>query len=527
MAAWSLLSTLCSENLLSSHPSLLHDAISVVLAPQSLYSHKLLAIRFLLGTTDLLITAENPLEEVMSIPAFMQIIQRNSFVSRLRTILTNSDLPVLFISAIFELLRRFVAMDYRSSISIITQLDFWTLITELVKTQTLKCSQMNERRPLYPKFLRGIEEISKNIVISEERMMSQSSILGFVVECVTMDKSLGGQLLKTTSIVGNTMELVSEMEEMEGDAEQMDSLIRQIACFLHLVLSSVDKESWSIQCLFPSTSSDSEGEDDGGNTSNPCEHYFHKILKLFSLSNNLDTKLCIARFLSFILIHIGDEELFVFDAHLYDHSNTYAVQFLTVLYQIFIQIYQNPLDHQQESNSESYKKDISACLSVLLGRAHSAKHSVFQTDISITLLNKIEILHSVIQYSRLQQIVGSGKSEYNYKSQQSTYSTRLPNKLTPVNKKSAGRTPLYESTKSVMLGGGVSSLLLPKTEIGDIDTQKRDLIRLMQICRNLIYQSTSIIHLYPSNFTLIYIYFRYYSSICGDSNSNIHAICIG
>lgn len=67
-------------------------------------------------------------------------------MSQIHAMLSHKDSPLLFITLTFKLLHKLVLMDYRKALPVLTQLDYWTFLVELVNVKQMRDLENHENR---------------------------------------------------------------------------------------------------------------------------------------------------------------------------------------------------------------------------------------------------------------------------------------------------------------------------------------------------------------------------------------------
>ena len=64
----------------------------------------------------------------------------------MHVILTQKDTPLLFITLSIKLLHKLVQMDHKKALPVMTQLDYWTQLVEMLNPQVLQGLERHENR---------------------------------------------------------------------------------------------------------------------------------------------------------------------------------------------------------------------------------------------------------------------------------------------------------------------------------------------------------------------------------------------
>ena len=123
-------------------------------------------------------------------------------------ILCQKDTPLLFLTLSIKLLHRLTLMDHKRALPTLTQLDYWTLLVELINVQALEELEGHENRIIIKNMkssiLRDYDNGQKDMVI-----LALNSIIEFVFEGFKRDAQLANMLVKTTKLMNNIFETLT------------------------------------------------------------------------------------------------------------------------------------------------------------------------------------------------------------------------------------------------------------------------------------------------------------------------------
>lgn len=171
--AWDLLTEIFDYNFLKRNPSLAQQSINTLLRDGELYCVKISALKFLNKLCDSLIhncEATQDINEDMhdhvedrrfvgsdlehiTVKTLLHLCNRQGLISQIHGILNKKDCPIVIISLTLRLLSRLIQMDFRRSLPVLTQLDYWTILVDLIDVQSLKSQDLTEERTML-KYLR-------------------------------------------------------------------------------------------------------------------------------------------------------------------------------------------------------------------------------------------------------------------------------------------------------------------------------------------------------------------------------------
>ena len=70
--------------------------------------------------------------EHITVKAMLNIVNKQGLISQIHGILSQKDCPLLMISLLLRLLSRLIQMDFRRALPVLTQLDYWTVLVDLI-----------------------------------------------------------------------------------------------------------------------------------------------------------------------------------------------------------------------------------------------------------------------------------------------------------------------------------------------------------------------------------------------------------
>ena len=156
--AWDLLTDIFDYNFLKKNSSLAQQSINVLLRDGELYCVKISALKFLNKLADSLIHNCEGTQEVnddmhdhvehrkfvgsdvehITVKTLLHVCNRMGLISQIHGILDKKDCPIVVISLTLRLLSRLIQMDFRRSLPVLTQLDYWTILVDLIDVKTLQ-----------------------------------------------------------------------------------------------------------------------------------------------------------------------------------------------------------------------------------------------------------------------------------------------------------------------------------------------------------------------------------------------------
>jgi len=76
--------------------------------------------------------------EQLTVHTLLNQVNKQGLISHIQCILSQRDCPLLMISLLLRLLAKLVQMDFRRALPVLTQLDYWTTLVDLINVEMLK-----------------------------------------------------------------------------------------------------------------------------------------------------------------------------------------------------------------------------------------------------------------------------------------------------------------------------------------------------------------------------------------------------
>ena len=87
-------------------------------------------------------------EEALTVRALLNSVNKQGVISQIHSIITQKNCPLLMISLMLKLLSRLVQMDYRRALPVLTSLDYWTVLVDLIDVESLREQETLESREM-------------------------------------------------------------------------------------------------------------------------------------------------------------------------------------------------------------------------------------------------------------------------------------------------------------------------------------------------------------------------------------------
>ena len=123
--------------------------------------------------------------EHITVKTLLQVCNRQGLISQIHGILDKKDCPIVMISLTLRLLSRLLQMDFRRSLPVLTQLDYWTILVDLIDVHALKEQDLSEDRSM----IRSLKEsqLREAPYALDQVYMTVNQIIEFIFEAFKRD----------------------------------------------------------------------------------------------------------------------------------------------------------------------------------------------------------------------------------------------------------------------------------------------------------------------------------------------------
>ena len=151
--SWDMLTEMLDYAFFRQNNSLVHQALSSLQRDGELYCVKIAVLKFVNKLCECLMhsaeaTREEAEGEILTVNMLLDAVNRQGFISQIHGILAQKDCPLLMISQLLRFVGYLVQMDYKRALPILTQLDYWTVLVELLDLNSLAKQDHKEQRSI-------------------------------------------------------------------------------------------------------------------------------------------------------------------------------------------------------------------------------------------------------------------------------------------------------------------------------------------------------------------------------------------
>lgn len=445
MLTWDLLTELFDYEFLRSHPSIIHQSINTFLLNTELYCVKISALKFLNKVCQQLMEScdNTDLEDVqgdeVTVGSLLQTLNRKGLISQIHKLLSAKDCPLLFLTLTLQLLHRLTQMDYKKAVPVLTQLDYWSFLVELLDIQTLAEIERHESRQSLQEMKRaGILNYRNPLETLDLVYMALNAVMDFLFEAMKRDSQLAGLLVKTTKMMQRVLSLIKHtLDCYRRDSTENTRTLRiqnkglltvfsdKALKILHLAL--LHPQDYSVDLISKFVFEQPLNQEKDAPLPRNWLYFIDMfaIMEKFSQSFDcVDVKLALIRFISELLIQTAHFKTTFLDELVYlkcdvihapQNSNpvfyeadldTYGSKLFMEFAKVFKALYVD--NHGSRYESENQKRDIALCLQVLLASSQSAKRLAVEQNFLKKVIDICAENASAMYLAELQKYSGKG-----------------------------------------------------------------------------------------------------------------------
>ena len=123
--------------------------------------------------------------EHLTVKAMLNIVNKQGLISQIHGILSQKDCPLLMISLLLRLLSRLIQMDFRRALPVLTQLDYWTVLVDLINVGQLEEQDKCESRGILNSLCKT--QLREAPYLFDQVYMTMNSIIEFIFEAFKRD----------------------------------------------------------------------------------------------------------------------------------------------------------------------------------------------------------------------------------------------------------------------------------------------------------------------------------------------------
>jgi hypothetical protein len=234
-------------------------------------------------------------------------------------------------------------MDHRKALPVLTQLDYWTYLVELLNPNALNELERHENR-LIVKHLKGtVLRIEDPCSHSDMNLLALNAVTEFIFEGFKRDSQLANMLVKTTKLMGHIFDtLVQVVDSFSEDRMQLVNKNLLIIYFDKVVkllhLSLMHPRDYSVEVIHKFLTTERKVPQGAPPSEQTTQRYWIYVTEMFRIINllagscsyaygQIEVKLALVRFIAELLMRVPegnqvlDEMVGGFDGRRYMDEN--------------------------------------------------------------------------------------------------------------------------------------------------------------------------------------------------------------
>ena len=141
--------------------------------------------------------------EPLGIRELLSLVSKQALISQMHVILTQKDTPLLFITLSIKLLHKLVQMDHKKALPVMTQLDYWTQLVDMINPQVLQGLERHENRIIIANMKEKVLRCDDPCRSKDMIVLTLNAIIEFIFEGFKKDAQLANMLVKTTKLLSH------------------------------------------------------------------------------------------------------------------------------------------------------------------------------------------------------------------------------------------------------------------------------------------------------------------------------------
>ncbi len=383
------------SELLQNQPTLLKEAVDTVLRQSELYGIKIKAMDFLSRVVGHLMSQEEiPMENTedkVSLTTLIETVRKSGMISRCKGFFVAKDVPMLFVASLLDLLKKIIVADYKNVLSTLTQIDFWTLLSDYMKPEEIARCDTNDKRVSILRL-----DCRERYGSARTFHVCLTSVLEFISECLFREPQLANHLLKSTKILQHTLTLLSHsVASMSALSSEEKSSLRQVVdIYLNrgftLCALFSDYEPTTVARIVYEEFSRPNG---------PNWRKSNLVLQCYGMTCTMDSAAAVLRFVAKLAENLRPEEaqLLEQEVEAQGEKGVFSRRLVERMLQTYVQIRAGEgAEGPQPVMFNQQKYDVVKCMAVLVGRSRGAKEEVFVRKMAKQIAKDLSHLTSII-----------------------------------------------------------------------------------------------------------------------------------
>jgi len=389
----------------------------------------------------------------------LEIIKKSGMISRCKGFFASKDVPMLFIGTLLDLLRKIIISDYKNVLSILTQIDFWTLLADYLRyDEIIKCDSNDKR-------IQILKIPSKNSLLENHATfhVCMVSILEFIIECIFRESQLAGHLLKSTKLMPYTISLfINSISILKSIPESQRIRLTPILdtytnrCFTLWTQFCDNEPQISAKIFFDEVVKSKQNSE--------------ILLDAFNLCNTIDAYAAVCRFVGKIAENWNETQFAVFE------NDGISKKIITQMLNCYL-LTKGSEEIKGDDIFNQQKYDIIKSMTFLVHKSLGAKTEIFSGPSSKQLYSDLTHLASVLYCAVIDKKPENSPASQNTSTLMKSRTSRLSESI-------------VKSKRSVML----NKAIVQKEELINIGSAHETLALLLQFFKSLFHNANTLIY---------------------------------
>lgn len=201
--AWDLLTEIFDYEFFKQNQTLCWQAIQGVMREAELYCVKISILKFLNKLCGVMaqncMLNDDSSQESLTVKQLLDAVSRQGLISQVHLVLCSKDAPLMMIGLLMKFLAQVIRMDFKRALPILTQLDYWTLLVEMLNVEALAAQDSYEDREALSKIKGTL--LSTPVYQYDAVYFAVNEVLEFLFESMKKDPQMANLLCKTTRML--------------------------------------------------------------------------------------------------------------------------------------------------------------------------------------------------------------------------------------------------------------------------------------------------------------------------------------
>ena len=252
--------------------------------------------------------------EELTVKSLLQMVAQRGLISQVHVMLSQKDTPLLFVTLAIKLLHKLVLMDHKRALPVLSQLDYWTFLVELLSPQSLRELERHENRLILQQLQRSLLRGEDPCRREDTVLLALNAILELVFEGFKRDSQLANLLVKTTKLMSNVFDALRALIDEDVQLQNKNLFViyfDRVVKLLHL--SMMHPRDYSVELIDKFLSTERRVPAGAPPSNQVVQRHWVYITEMFRLVSEspygqTEVKLALSRFVAEFLIRSGGSD---------------------------------------------------------------------------------------------------------------------------------------------------------------------------------------------------------------------------